>query len=184
MPLKMNGKRTRDAPPRRIRANFAARAHHWFTEVVDRSADDFSSRFARDLLTDAIEARATDIHFEPENDYSCVRFRIDGVLYDVLLLPWNPGTQILGHLKALARIDPTPLVHPAEGRCEMSINDSRVNLRISCVPCISGEMMAIRLLDTRNLQLEISEIGFSAAHLETVRGWLTHISRERKDVRS
>lgn len=164
----------REHSPRRLRPQFAPRVHEWLSD--NKGAEESSERFTGDVLADAMEARATDIHFESEEEYFGVRFRIDGVLHDVAAIPREPGIRLLGHFKTLARIDPVPLIHPAEGRCDFGIDSSRINLRISVIPCISGEMMAIRILDTRNLRLELSDLGFSQKHLDTVQSWLKGIA--------
>lgn len=128
------------------------------------------------LIEDAMRERATDIHLEPENDSVCVRLRIDGVLHDAALLPKEVGSRLVGHLKALAQIDPIPLSRPADGRASYLYQDEDLNLRVACVPCIGGEKIAIRLLEAHSLELSLAELGLKKDHYATVERWLGNVT--------
>jgi len=122
------------------------------------------------ILTDSIKKSASDIHIEPyEKDFR-VRFRIDGVLYEIMHPPLKLKDAILSRLKIMAKLDISEKRLPQDGRIKirLKIEDrSRdMDFRVSCLPTIWGEKVVLRLLDKTKLMLDMTKLGFEPEPLE------------------
>ncbi len=175
----MNHTATQDRV-RPLKVDFAQRIQSWLRNVTspDGSLPDLDSipQLVHRLFQDAKDERATDIHVDPENGTLCIRFRIDGVLRDVALIPRQHGAQFLGHIKALVDLDPTPLLRPAAGGTLYDLDDAEVNLRVTCAPTVQGEKMSVRLLDPRRVRYTLEELGLSHIQKEKIDQWLESMS--------
>lgn len=112
--------------------------------------------FADSLLKDAVRGRASDIHLEPDSQGIRIRFRIDGVLLDTMMMDSEPGWAVLRHIKAMFGLDPVPSVRPASTGRQLMINGSQLDVRASVAPCVFGEKVTLRIL---NLPQQIQQIG-------------------------
>jgi type IV pilus assembly protein PilB len=93
------------------------------------------------LLEDAVRERATDVHIEPrDGKVAAIRFRIDGALLDVALLPRATVDPLENQLKVLAQLDPSPATRPAKARWTAAIDDREVDVRLTLVPVLIGEL--------------------------------------------
>ncbi|MEM7408131.1 MAG: GspE/PulE family protein [Pseudomonadota bacterium] len=108
------------------------------------------------LLRDAVRGRASDIHLEPDSEGIRVRFRIDGILLDTMMLESGTGWSVLRHIKAMFGLDPVPAVRPASTGRQLIINGAPMDIRASVAPCVFGEKVTLRLL---NLPQQIQQIG-------------------------
>jgi type IV pilus assembly protein PilB len=118
------------------------------------------------FIAQAINRRASDIHLEPyESDFR-VRYRIDGVLYEVASPPKNLQGAIISRLKILSQLDIAERRLPQDGRFRMKIKDKTIDLRLSTLPTIFGEKVVMRLLDKGNLALDLKDLGFQGEILE------------------
>lgn len=111
--------------------------------VTDGHAQDYMPMLADALMLDALRERATDIHFEPQSDGLIVRLRIDGLLYDALLLTHSEGARIVRHFKAVAGLDSAQHFVPGNARTTTMLNGHAVDLRIASLPCARGEANAL-----------------------------------------
>ncbi|MBI3616445.1 MAG: type II/IV secretion system protein [Candidatus Omnitrophica bacterium] len=111
------------------------------------------------LLSDAIRARASDIHLEPERDIFRVRFRVDGILREATVLPKHLESAIVSRVKILAGLDIAERRKPQDGRFRVAMEGHEVDLRVSVMPAIDGETVVLRLLDTKGLQIGLAELG-------------------------
>jgi type IV pilus assembly protein PilB len=116
------------------------------------------------MMTDAIKRGASDIHVEPyEKDYR-VRYRIDGILYDVMHPPLKLREAITSRIKIMGRLDIAEKRLPQDGRIKIKTKVSNkvkdLDLRVSILPTIFGEKIVMRLLDKDNLMLDLSKLGF------------------------
>jgi type IV pilus assembly protein PilB len=112
------------------------------------------------VLVDAIRKGASDIHVEPyEKDFR-VRFRIDGVLYDVMKPPMKLKNAIISRLKIMAALDISERRLPQDGRIKIKTNGKEMDFRVSVCPTLFGEKVVLRLLDKSNLQLDMTKLGF------------------------
>jgi type IV pilus assembly protein PilB len=120
------------------------------------------------LIKHAILQRASDIHIEPHEKEILVRYRIDGILRDVMVLPKNSGPAIVARIKILSnlRIDETRL--PQDGRFKVETEDFKYSLRVSTLPVVEGEKVVMRLLPEGVKALTLGELGLFGKALEDV----------------
>ncbi len=121
------------------------------------------------ILKQAIEDKASDIHIEPEDDELRVRFRIDGVLHEVMQPPKNLDTAILSRIKIMAKMDIAERRVPQDGRIELKYEKKDIDLRVSTLPTIFGEKVVMRILDKSNVTINLESLGFSDYFLDTFR---------------
>ncbi|MHC4788794.1 MAG: GspE/PulE family protein [Planctomycetota bacterium] len=120
------------------------------------------------ILLQAIQDRASDIHFEPFEDEYKVRYRVDGVLYEMVPPPNHLHLAISSRLKVMAQLDIAERRHPQDGRIELNISGSPVDLRVSTLPTMFGESVVLRVLDRRLVALDVNELGLRRDDMETV----------------
>ncbi len=134
---------------------------------LDRAVDDAPVvKLANYLLTEAIKRRASDIHIEPYEKEFRVRYRIDGVLYEVMRPPMRLRNALSSRLKIMSSLDIAERRLPQDGRIKMKIGKGReMDFRVSVLPTIFGEKIVLRLLDKANLQLDMTKLGFEAPAL-------------------
>lgn len=111
------------------------------------------------ILSGALKDRASDVHIEPANEELRVRYRIDGVLQTVMTLPKNVQPALTSRVKVLARLNIAERRMPQDGAFEMTLDGRRIDFRVSTVPTIFGERVAVRLLDKGRGLLTLEELG-------------------------
>jgi type IV pilus assembly protein PilB len=112
------------------------------------------------VLTDAIKKGASDIHIEPYEKSFRVRYRIDGVLYDVMQPPTRLKAAITSRVKIMAQLDIAERRLPQDGRIKIKMSGKEMDYRVSTLPTLFGEKVVLRLLDKGNLQLDMTKLGF------------------------
>jgi type IV pilus assembly protein PilB len=121
------------------------------------------------IMTDAIKRGASDIHVEPYEKEYRVRFRVDGILYEIMNPPLKLKDAITSRLKILAKLDISEKRLPQDGRIKlkMKLNDKNKELdfRVSVLPTLFGEKIVMRLLDKDNLRLDMTKLGFEPESL-------------------
>ena len=134
---------------------------------IERGVDDAPVvKLVNFILTDAIKRRASDIHIEPYEKEFRVRYRIDGVLYEVMRPPLKMRNAICSRLKILASLDIAERRLPQDGRIKLKVGKGReMDFRVSVLPTIFGEKTVLRLLDKSSLQLDMSKLGFEPDQL-------------------
>ena len=125
-------------------------------------------RTLRLLFYGAFRTRATDIHIDPEQDGAQVRFRVDGKMLPIVLLPKPIGRSILGVVKVLAEMDIAGRSTVQDGSFSVNIR-RRVDCRVAIAPTMHGEKLVIRILDTAGVPKELHELGLPAAMLRQIR---------------
>lgn len=119
------------------------------------------------LLMDAIKKGASDIHIEPYEKVFRVRFRIDGVLYEIMKPPVKLKNAIISRLKIMADLDIAERRLPQDGRIKLKLGNKReMDFRVSVLPGLFGEKVVLRLLDKGNLQADMMKLGFSSHQLK------------------
>jgi len=119
-------------------------------------------RLVNRLLLDALQAGASDIHFEPYEASCRVRFRIDGILHEITRPPVNIARRIASRLKIMAQMDISERRLPQDGRVRLRIADgSAVDFRVNTLPTLWGEKIVLRILDGGNAQLDIDSLGLN-----------------------
>jgi len=137
-------------------------------EDVEKSAQDASViKLVNQILSEAVMARSTDIHIEPYRDSVHVRYRIDGILYDMRVPEQIKylHTAVVSRIKILSNLNVVEKRLPQDGRAIIRIQDKKVDLRISIIPSIYGENVVIRILPM-NLLFNLSDLGFEAGELK------------------
>ena len=118
------------------------------------------------ILSEAITKGASDIHFEPYEKSLRVRYRIDGVLYDVMQPPMKLKAALSSRIKIMSELDISERRLPQDGRIKLKIKDKSVDLRVSTLPTLFGEKIVMRILDKSNLSLELTKLGFEEQALK------------------
>ena len=111
------------------------------------------------ILAEGIQSRASDIHLEPEESGVAVRYRIDGVLRQVMVLPKPAGIPLVSRVKIMAQLDIADRLRPQDGRARVAVAGNRVDLRVSTLPASQGEKVVIRILDQRATILSLDALG-------------------------
>ncbi|HZY31510.1 MAG TPA: type IV-A pilus assembly ATPase PilB [Candidatus Methylomirabilis sp.] len=119
------------------------------------------------VLTDAIRKGASDIHLEPYEKGFRIRFRVDGVLYEVMSPPPSLHAAVSSRVKIMARLDIAERRMPQDGRIKVKLGQRELDLRVSTVPTLFGEKVVMRLLDRSSLELDMSKLGFEPRTLTT-----------------
>ncbi len=145
------------------------------TESRDPVLDGPVARLVDAMISEGVLQGASDIHAEPEEGATVVRFRVDGVLREVMRLPGSAGGALVRRAKIFAKLDVTDPLHPHDGRAAIRVSGQHVDLRVSTIPIARrGEKVVIRILDKTNLRSTIGELGLSASELELLARLLGH----------
>lgn len=120
------------------------------------------------LLTYAYQNKASDVHIEPEKKVSIVRFRIDGVLHDIVKLPLEIYPQIVARIKVLAKLRTDEHQIPQDGKIQFTTEAETLDIRVSIVPITTGEKVVMRLLSEHARQFSLKNLGFSDQDLAKV----------------
>jgi type IV pilus assembly protein PilB len=120
----------------------------------------------------AIKDRASDIHFEPFEEEYKLRYRCDGVMYEMVPPPRHLANAISTRIKVMANLDIAERRLPQDGRIELNVGGNRVDMRVSIMPTMFGESSVIRLLDRGNVGLDLNRVGMEAKMIATFRGMI------------
>jgi type IV pilus assembly protein PilB len=121
------------------------------------------------VLLQAIRDKASDIHFEPFEDEFKMRYRIDGVLYEMIPPPKHLALPIVSRIKVMSKLNIAERRLPQDGRIELAIGGSPIDLRVAVLPTMFGESVVMRVLDRSNVQLSLDRVGLRDDELETMR---------------
>jgi type II secretory ATPase GspE/PulE/Tfp pilus assembly ATPase PilB-like protein/ActR/RegA family two-component response regulator len=111
------------------------------------------------MLADGVASRASDVHVEPIEGGVVVRYRIDGVLRQVMKIPRNAGLPLISRIKIMSGLDIADRLRPQDGRARVSVNGEPVDLRVSTLPASLGEKVVIRILSQRATVLSLEGLG-------------------------
>jgi len=136
-------------------------------ELAKASEDAPVVKLVNLILTDAIKKVASDIHVEPYEKSFRVRYRIDGVLYEVMKPPMKLKNAITSRIKIMSELDIAERRLPQDGRIKLKLGRGReMDFRVSVLPTLFGEKIVLRLLDKSNLQLDMTKLGFEQPQLD------------------
>jgi type IV pilus assembly protein PilB len=114
------------------------------------------------IILRSIKENASDIHIEPfGEDTLRVRYRIDGILHDVMSLPRNLQLAIVSRIKIMSELDIAERRLPQDGRIQVNVGGRKINIRVSILPAVTGESVVLRILDPSSILLELDSLGFS-----------------------
>jgi type IV pilus assembly protein PilB len=117
-------------------------------------------KLVNSLIADAVRKGASDIHIEPYEKVMRVRFRIDGVLQEMMAPPFRFKPAIISRLKIMAELDIAERRVPQDGRIKIKVLNRTIDLRVSSLPTIFGEKIVMRILDKANLNIDLEKLGF------------------------
>jgi type IV pilus assembly protein PilB len=138
-------------------------------ELIEQAEDNRVKKLLNLVLLQAIKDKASDIHFEPFEDEFKMRYRIDGVLYEMIPPPKHLALPIVSRIKVMADLDIAERRLPQDGRIELEVGGNPVDLRVAVLPTMFGESVVMRVLDRSNVSLDLDKVGMRPDDLDTFR---------------
>jgi len=136
-------------------------------ELAKASEDAPVVKLVNLILTDAIKKKASDIHIEPYEKTFRVRYRIDGVLHEVMKPPMKLKNALTSRVKIMSEMDISERRLPQDGRIKIKLPGGKdMDYRVNCLPTLFGEKICLRLLDKSNLQLDMTKLGYEEQSLK------------------
>ncbi|WP_380168495.1 GspE/PulE family protein [Jannaschia sp. R86511] len=123
-------------------------------------------KYVNMLITQAIQDRASDIHVEPGEDNLRIRYRIDGVLHEIMRSPKAIASGVTSRLKIMSDIDIAERRKPQDGRLSINANGRKIDLRVATLPTVWGEKIVMRILDNSNTRMGLRDLGFSEENFD------------------
>ncbi len=139
-----------------------------FTDLARQAQGTPVVKLVSTILEGAVNAGATDIHLDPQDPETRVRYRIDGVLHDVMSLPRAQHHAVVSRVKILADMDITETRHPQDGHLKDIINGRNLDIRVATLPTVLGERVVMRLLDQAAVLAGIRDLGMDKADEKTM----------------
>jgi len=136
------------------------------SEVVSEVEDAPVVRFLQKMLIDAINLRASDLHFEPYEYHYRVRFRVDGELREITQPPLAIKEKLASRIKVISRLDIAEKRVPQDGRMKMKFGNKAIDFRVSTLPTLFGEKIVIRILDPSSAKVGIEALGYEKIEKE------------------
>lgn len=176
LPLKIYLATERDV--RRALRLYAKDVKQAFTDIIEENikkakgaikAEPPIIKLVDTIINYAYQNRASDIHIEPLEKYSLVRFRIDGVLHDIVHLPSEIHPRIVTRIKVLANLRTDEHLAAQDGKLQFSTETENLDIRVSIVPITEGEKIVMRLLSERSRQFSLTDLGLSPTDIKKVR---------------
>ncbi|MFL5460864.1 MAG: ATPase, T2SS/T4P/T4SS family [Gemmatimonadales bacterium] len=131
-------------------------------------------RLVDTMIADGVTNRASDIHIEPVEGGVVVRYRIDGVLRQVMKIPRSAGVPLISRIKIMSKLDIADRLRPQDGRARVSVNGEAIDLRISTLPASHGEKVVIRVLNQKATTLSLDSLGLSEDEEKGIRALLSN----------
>jgi len=143
-------------------------------ETIERDASRFEEiarqaeglpviKLVNTIIEGAVNSGATDVHLDPQEPEMRVRYRIDGVLHDIMSIPYDIEPAVVSRLKIMADIDITETRHPQDGHMSLEIGDMEYDVRVATLPTFLGERVVLRLLDQSSILAGIKDLGLDSA---------------------
>lgn len=137
-------------------------------DLLDDTSDAPIIKLVNLVLSQAVKSRASDIHIEPYQNKLKVRYRVDGILYDMLTPPKHIQSTLVSRIKVMAKLNIAEKRLPQDGRIEIRIADKNVDIRVSTIPTGFGERVVLRLLDKSSVLLKLDDLGLPEDRLRLV----------------
>ncbi|MBN1233033.1 MAG: type IV-A pilus assembly ATPase PilB [Candidatus Coatesbacteria bacterium] len=139
----------------------------------DALADAPVVKLVNTMISEAVMKRASDIHVEPYEKFLRVRYRIDGVLYEMMKPPLKLKNAIVSRVKIMAKLDIAVKHLPQDGRVKIKVQNKTIDLRVATIPTMFGEKLEIRILDRSQVSLDMTTLGFNDHALDTFKRVIT-----------
>ncbi len=134
--------------------------------IDEVESDSAISQTLNVIMQEAIKSRASDIHIKPESDKLHVRYRIDGILHEVSLLPSSTHNALISRIKILAGMNIADHIRPQDGQISLSFKGKSIDMRVATINTVHGEMAVLRILDKSLAALPLSQLGFLPESME------------------
>ena len=138
-------------------------------DLLDDTSDAPIIKLVNHIISQSIKARASDIHIEPYQESFKVRYRVDGILYDLLTPPKWIQASLISRIKVMAKMNIAEKRLPQDGRINLKIGNQEIDVRVSTIPTSFGERVVMRLLNKTSSLMRLSDLGIDAAMLETLK---------------
>ncbi len=142
-------------------------------DLLDDTSDAPIIKLVNHILSQSIKARASDIHIEPYQDSFKVRYRVDGILYDLLSPPKWIQAALISRIKVMAKMNIAEKRLPQDGRLEVKIGSMHIDVRVSTIPTTFGERVVLRLLNKTSSLLKLPDLGLNPDRLATMEKLVT-----------
>lgn len=139
------------------------------TDIREATAEAPIVKLVNSVIAQSVDDSASDIHFEPQAKELVVRFRIDGVLHEIMSIPRRMQSGVISRLKIMAELDIAERRVPQDGRIGLNVGGKAIDMRVASLPTVYGEKIVMRLLDKSNVMLDLEDLGFSAKALKRFR---------------
>lgn len=143
-----------------------------FSQLVSTQADNKIVEMLNTMVQYAYQKKASDIHIEPTNDVVVIRFRIDGVLHDMVKLPKHILESLITRIKIVAKLRTDEHRSAQDGKMTQKLEEEDLDIRVSVLPVAEGEKAVLRLLSSRSRQYALEDIGFGQTDIARVRKYL------------
>ncbi len=137
-------------------------------DLLDDTSDAPIIKLVNHIISQSVKSGASDIHIEPYQNTFKVRYRVDGVLYDLLSPPKWMQSSLTSRIKVIAKMNIAEKRLPQDGRFDVKIGDQSIDIRVSTIPITHGERLVLRLLNKSNKLFHLPELGFKDEKLKTV----------------
>ena len=138
-------------------------------DLLDDTSDAPIIKLANHIISQSIKARASDIHIEPYRESFKVRYRVDGILYDLLTPPKWIQASLISRIKVMAKMNIAEKRLPQDGRINLKIGNQEIDVRVSTIPTSFGERVVMRLLNKTSSFMRLSDLGLDAEMLERLK---------------
>jgi general secretion pathway protein E len=135
-------------------------------DLLDDISDAPIIKLANHIISQSVKARASDIHMEPYQDSFKVRYRVDGILYDLLSPPKWVQPALISRIKVMAKMNIAEKRLPQDGRLDVKIGNQEIDVRVSTIPTSFGERVVLRLLDKSGSLISLSDLGLATDKLD------------------
>ena len=169
-PPQPQAKTPQQVQPQPARQSLEERFSMMMKNSARTPAIDLAIQISDLVLEEAVANRASDVHFEYHGNNLRIRFRVDGILQDALVLPRNQNIPITQRLRVLAGFDPEPpaTYRTEEGRFQKILSGRPIQVRLSAFPTINGEKLVLRVLDRTQMGLNLDQLGLAPEALDTL----------------
>jgi len=142
-------------------------------DLLDDTSDAPIIKLVNHVISQSVKIGASDIHIEPEQHSFKIRYRVDGILYDMLTPPKWMQAALVSRIKVMAKMNIAEKRLPQDGRFEVKIGNQNIDIRVSTIPISDGERVVLRLLNKSASLFELSQLGMDRQQLETVEELIT-----------
>lgn len=138
-------------------------------DLLDDTSEAPIIKLVNHIISQSIKARASDIHFEPYQNSFSVRYRVDGILYDLLTPPKWIQPALISRVKVMSKMNIAEKRLPQDGRFEVKIGDQDIDCRVSTIPTAFGERVVLRLLNKSGSLLQLTDLGLTPSRLKLIK---------------